>query len=266
MFFVRASHLPKDLTSYDLLKSLAVILMVLDHVGSYFYSDDMWWRAAATSAPLWFFFVGYAKGRNLNPPIWTGAFLLFLACFIVGKSIFPLNILFAIIITRLVLDNVMAVFFKSKSDMFFVIVVMAILAIPSWVAWEYGTIGIMAAMWAWMLRHQDEDPLIKETLPWFGVVTIMGFIGMHLIAFDFSSLQTYMFAISTVIAFALAYFFKVKTYPDLTAKLPNIMVSALQIMGRYSLYLYVGHVLLFMVMGLWLNPEKFSLFEWAWVK
>ncbi len=36
--------LPRDLTSYDLLKTLAVILMIIDHVGHHFFPDEMWFR------------------------------------------------------------------------------------------------------------------------------------------------------------------------------------------------------------------------------
>ncbi len=36
--------LPAPLTAYDLLKTLAIILMVVDHIGAYFFPDQMWWR------------------------------------------------------------------------------------------------------------------------------------------------------------------------------------------------------------------------------
>ena len=39
------AKLPAEITSYDLLKAAAVIIMIIDHVGYYFFIDEMWWRA-----------------------------------------------------------------------------------------------------------------------------------------------------------------------------------------------------------------------------
>ena len=48
-----AKALPKDLTSYDLLKSFAVILMILDHIGYCFYPAEMWFQALDIGKSLW---------------------------------------------------------------------------------------------------------------------------------------------------------------------------------------------------------------------
>ena len=40
--FIR--KLPQELTSYDLLKTLAVVTMIIDHIGLYFFPDDVGWR------------------------------------------------------------------------------------------------------------------------------------------------------------------------------------------------------------------------------
>ena len=264
MFFSSTKHLPRELTSYDLLKSLAVILMIVDHIGFYFYRDDLWWRAVASSGPLWFFFVGYAKGRNLTPPIWIGASLLLVASFVFGSAVFPLNILFAIILVRLVLDPVMNFCLRSRDNLVLLFFLAFVLSIPSWVFWEYGIVGLLVAMTAWLLRHKEERPELRKITFIFCVFSIVSFIVLHAVAFGFEEGQLIVFTASTIGTFMLAYCFKSKTYPVLTEKTPKLAVAALQIMGRYSLYLYVGHVLLFMLIAAKVNPEYFGFFEWSW--
>ena len=41
-----AKQLPANITSYDLFKALALVLMLADHIGYYFYDDVDWWRVA----------------------------------------------------------------------------------------------------------------------------------------------------------------------------------------------------------------------------
>ena len=69
--------LPKDLTSHDLLKAFAVIIMVIDHAGYYFFPDQEWWRAIGRIGfPIWFFLVGHARGRVISRKLIIGAGLL----------------------------------------------------------------------------------------------------------------------------------------------------------------------------------------------
>ena len=51
--------LPKNITSYDLFKTLALVLMIADHIGFYFYPNELWLRAfGRLSAPMWLFLIG----------------------------------------------------------------------------------------------------------------------------------------------------------------------------------------------------------------
>ena len=73
-------NLPRDLTSYDFLKAVAVLLMVIDHVGFYFYPDQQWFRVfGRLCVPIWFFLIGYARSRDLSLYLWGGMILLVFA-------------------------------------------------------------------------------------------------------------------------------------------------------------------------------------------
>src|SRR5262245_51986648 len=103
-----AKTLPKDLTSYDLLKAEAVIIMIVDHIGFYFYPDQLWYRAVGRIGfPIWFFLVGYAQSRDISPKLVGGALILLVANMFAGMSIFPMNALVTIMLMRLALDGIM---------------------------------------------------------------------------------------------------------------------------------------------------------------
>jgi len=264
MFFVKAKTLPKDLTSYDLLKSLAVILMIVDHVGSYIQPDQTWWKTASSSVPIWFFFVGYASSRNLTPPIWIGAGILVLAEIVLGGEIFALSILATIILARIVIDPIMKAATRNAEVLIIITFGLTLLWLPSRILFEYGTLAFVLAMYGWFVRHQNDSPEIKSTLRVFMAFTVVLFGASHFIVMDFTTLQASVFWLSMILIFVLTSTFESKTYPELTNKMPKILVWCLQIMGRYSLYLYVGHVVLFMIIAYFLGTKDYELFQWTW--
>ena len=44
--------LPRELTSYDFLKTFAVVFMVIDHAGFFFFPDNDWMRVAGRLSVL----------------------------------------------------------------------------------------------------------------------------------------------------------------------------------------------------------------------
>ena len=265
MLFTLRNNLPKDLTSYDLLKSLALITMIIDHLGYYWFPDENWLRLVGRmSFPIWLFFVGYAKSRDLSLILWGGAFAVAVSGLVFGSHIFPVNILFSIILVRLFLDQTIRFTFHSRATLWLTPTLLVIMAFPTYYLFEYGALGIMVAMAGWMIRHKDEEKAVKTVLPWFFAVTILTHFVLTFLTFNFHGLQTQALAGLLMCSYALIYLFQIKTYPKLTEKLPNFVVLLLQFMGRYSLYIYVVHVLLLQFGALWMNSEKFGLFAWSW--
>ena len=106
---LNTKKLEPAITSYDLLKALAVALMIVDHLGFYFYPDILWLRIIGRlSAPIWFFLIGYAHRRDVPRILWAGGLILTISGLAAGQSLFPLNILFMLGLARLVIDPVMA--------------------------------------------------------------------------------------------------------------------------------------------------------------
>ena len=101
----QAKKISSNLTSYDLMKTLAVLLMIIDHTAYYEFIDSDWPRAIGRlCVPIWFFLIGYANTRSIPLRFWGGAILLVFANFVVGYNIFELNVLFSLILARLTID------------------------------------------------------------------------------------------------------------------------------------------------------------------
>ncbi|MEM6780953.1 MAG: TraX family protein [Pseudomonadota bacterium] len=258
--------LPKEITSYDLLKTVAIILMIIDHVGYYFFPEtEAWWRTfGRMCVPIWFFLIGYARSRDIGPKLWIGGGILVVANIISGMYILPLNILFTILLCRLLLDEVMRVAIRHVSTLGAVTFALIILTLPTAFLTEYGTQALMITMFGWMVRHQKETrSLQKDIIEIFLAVNIVVFVFLQSLFFGFNDQQTFVLGVGTVLAFGFVWLFKPKTYPKATQAIPGIFVSLIQFTGRRTLEIYVAHLLLFKAMGMVMDPERFGLFNWS---
>lgn len=266
-----AMTLPKEITSYDILKTLAVALMIVDHVGYYFFPEQEWFRVfGRLCVPMWFFLIGYARSRDIGPRLWIGGLVLVAANVAVGMTVFMLNILITIILVRLVLDPVMKFALKSNVKFWLAAFVILVLALPTWLVTEYGAIGLLLAMFGYLVRHKREGVTEDKKR----IDTFMAFTGLAFIAFnivlllmpDITPIQIGVLAAGTFAVMIWLTYFKPETYPDLTAKMPSLVVGLLHIGGRRTLEIYVIHLLLFKFAALFLFPDKYGLFEWSLVR
>jgi peptidoglycan/LPS O-acetylase OafA/YrhL len=76
----RSTTAPQTVDSTDWLKTAAIILVSIDHVGHFFMEDDRWWGALGRlAAPIFFFLMGYAQTRTVPLRwIWLGVILTLL--------------------------------------------------------------------------------------------------------------------------------------------------------------------------------------------
>jgi hypothetical protein len=238
-------HPTESLTSYDLIKSLAILLMIIDHVGLYFFPEHQWLRAIGrASVPIWFFLVGYAQTRDLTSPIFIGAGLVFASTFVLGGFILPLNILITIILIRLILDHVARLAFKDWEFLIYAAIVCSLLAVPTFVFAEYGSLGLLIALFGYSLRHRDQLNIGPLALKIFAAFSILFYVGIQCWIFNFSVALS---VISVVLCGAvgiLLYYFKPQTWNAETAPI-QLFKPLLQFAGRYTLLIYVVHLILF---------------------
>lgn len=253
--------LPEEITSYDLLKTFAVVVMVADHIGYYFFADDVWWRAAGRIGfPVWFFLVGHSTGRDLPTRLIASAFILETVNFVVGLPMLPLSALFTIIAIRVVLDPLMRFALQSRARLWTISAALAAIAIPSGAFLEYGTLGLITAMFGYFVRHSrviNDDKLVFR----FMIFAVLVFVSWQQFLFDFPPDGFTFMALATAAVHCMLLQFKARTYPDWTARCPRIVAATIRLCGRRTLEIYVVHLVLFGVLAVLLGMPNFGWFQ-----
>ena len=260
-----AKTLPSSITSYDLFKTFAVLTMIIDHIGIYFFPDELWWRTVGRlSFPVWLFLVGYARSRDMSPRLMIGAGIVFLSNIVAGMGIFPLNILVTILVVRLCLDKIMSVFSKSAVHLWVGSAILFVVTLPSFIIFEFGVQAFILAIFGYLVRHQQSEGDRRQVFQ-YAVFVALGYIFLQSLGYALYGPKQAVLAIGMIgVTYAL-YHFKAQTFEGLTQKLPGFVTGVLQICGRRTLEIYVAHLVLFKAVALALGIEGFKLFQWSWV-
>lgn len=92
------------LTRWDALKILALILMFVDHAGAFYYTDAQWLRGIGRAcAPLFLFLAGFAPRYKFDKLLLVFAVALTVSDWLVAGQPNILNILWSIILLRILL-------------------------------------------------------------------------------------------------------------------------------------------------------------------
>jgi hypothetical protein len=259
-----SKSLPKSLTSYDFLKTFAVLTMIIDHIGYYFFPEQLEWRIVGRmSMPVWMFLIGYARSREITPLLWLGGGLIIIGDVVAGMPLLALNILFTIIVVRLVLNPLMDVATMNRQTMFMIIVTLAILVLPTVFIMDYGTQALLVAMLGYMVRNQQKLGFSNEAIMAFMGVVFIIYMSYQKLIIGFNTPEAFTTGAGVLLVFIALTQFKSVTFPEITEKMPHIFVSLFQLMGRYTLEIYVAHLLLFKALGLITDPERYQLFNWG---
>lgn len=256
--------LPTALTSYDFLKFAALTLMIIDHMGYYFFQDLEWMRALGRlSAPIWLFLVGYARSRDFSARMWIAIGLMHLTAFITGDFILPLTILATILVCRALIDPVMAQVKRRPYLLYPLFAVLFFSQLFTDMALEYGSLAMGFVIFGYAVRHKEDDPYLKSQLftiamtcvTLHGLLQIYYYFGTYFDQFH----KIAVMAGLTGVCLALMRFKPVE-YPELTARIPRPLTTLVQFFGRHSLLLYVAHVALFRFIMLWADVPGYTLF------
>lgn len=256
--------LTKNITSYDLLKFVAVLIMVTDHVGWYFHPHDLWWRAIGRIGfPVWFFLIGHANSRDLSWKLWAGAFILLAGNVVSGMYILPLNALFTIIVLRLMIDGLMKAALFDIRSLFAFSVVLLTLVIHSGLVVEYGTLAAVMAMLGYMVRHRADLELPRYVMVLFAAYAGLSFVLTQGVMFGFPPDQFAVMAAGTLGTVILLYHFRSLEFPRVTEKLPRFITALIQLGGRRTLEIYVIHLMAFKIACMVLYPDRYHFMHWT---
>ncbi|HEY0900499.1 MAG TPA: TraX family protein [Micavibrio sp.] len=264
----RLSHLSQDITSYDLLKSFAVILMLVDHIGYYFFDGEQEWRLLGRlCVPVWFFLIGYARSRDIGVKMWVGMAVLMLASGVTGSGFLPLNILGTMLVIRLTLDAIMARVVPSLTQpgehaLWQMGVFLVLLSFPSAYLFEYGTLAIVMAMFGWLVRHQHEYPQGGRMTQYFFFFAYGVFVVVQTVFFGFKDNEILLLAAGILAVMTGLMFFRPLSFAGTGQGLRGWLLAPVRFMGRWTLEIYVVHLLAFKALGALYFPERFPLFNW----
>lgn len=255
--------LPPVLTSYDFLKATALLLMVVDHIGYYFYPDDLWFRVVGRfSAPIWLFLVGYARSRDLSPRMWIGALTLVVANYVVGMALLPLNILFTIIICRLAIDPVMTLVRRNPKALYPIATGLFFLTFAAFAIFEYGTAALLIVMTGYIVRNRGNLSMSNNDVLQFAGVAALMYACIEV--FTFMQFGKYGMMGVAVGLLGLVLFltkFRPYEYPDITHSLPRPVTGFIRLMGRRTLEFYVLHLVIFKAAVFYMGTHDTALFN-----
>jgi hypothetical protein len=222
-----SKELPSLVTHLDIIKTIAVIVMVIDHLGMYFFPDITWFRAIGRiGMPVWFFMVGYARGRDLPNRLLIGALVLAVADIVFFNRVFPMNALVTIIALRFTIDLIMGFILRSRYIFVLSSILMTLFYVATNLVVEYGTLALM-------LDYVG-----------FSILTFVAFCLFQNATFQFDDIQFAMMGILTFACMAILMTMRPMTFPQIKG---GMVVRVLQYCGRNTLDIYVAHLLVFKV-------------------
>jgi hypothetical protein len=250
-----------ELTALDVIKGLSILVMVTDHVGYYFFPEQLWFRSfGRIDFPVWFFLGGYARSRP--QAIWTwwlGGLLLVAANIVTGMSLLPLNALFTIMLIRVWAAGLTRFMLKSQPIFWAMALLLAAGFFVTRPFTEYGTLGLIFGVFGWLARERTDAPApaLEKTCARFAVFSLVAFAILEQAIFAFSPAQFVLMAAGTGLYVWIMYSYRPRVFPDARERLGRLPVALLQFLGRQTLAIYVFHLLLFKLIVLWRHPENF---------
>ena len=146
---VHSTSTPHAVDNTDWLKTVAIILVTIDHIGHFFTEDDRWWGAfGRLAAPTFFFLLGYAQTRTVPLRwIWLGVLLTLLESWNDDWTWVAPNILLSLALVRLARPYVQILLQRHGWVAFALLVcaLVAVLPIAARIV-DYGSEG-----WLWAL-------------------------------------------------------------------------------------------------------------------
>jgi hypothetical protein len=225
------------LNSYDLLKALAIITMIIDHIGLLFLQDIEMLRAIGRiSLPLFAFCVGYNQKYSFDKTLAVLAVISCLASLVlwphlkyfIRGSILKASILPSIIIIRISMQ------FLSKilNDYSAPIVIIILWALLDWSygLFQYGTLGIIIAICGYLCALPNKLHFYKVFL----AANLLLYFVCQGVMFGFNQKELVVLLMEYLLLMVLFANFSIKPI-----KIYHKFTLSLLFLSRYSLIIYL---------------------------
>ncbi len=243
----------------DWLKTAAIILVAVDHMGYFFIEDAQWWSVfGRLAAPPFFFLLGYAQTRTVSLHwIWLGVILTLLDSWNTGWTWVAPNILLSFALIRIARPYVQ-IFIQHHGWAAFALLVSALFAVQPIAAniVDYGAEGWLWALFGFYQRiyvdgrkATDVDGATQSSAPTthamtesVGLVRLLAcfvaavvYVWQEQREFSFSQIHFAAFILGLgVLSLSLCLF---QRGPS-RIQPPESVASALRFIGRHTLEIY----------------------------
>jgi hypothetical protein len=240
--------------TYDMLKVLAMIAMVVDHVGVYYFEGEQIFRIIGRIAmPCFLFLVGYSSKWNNKKDIYIMAALLLAFYAATSGPILPLNILFSIIVTRMMLGFLEKKGWIGKTQWMFVIAL--VLYVPFLFLLDLTVFNFLFALGGYYVKHYPLQ--IKTQVLLLSAATL--YFLEESFWFGFEGYYAYGLALLLYTMAGIFYLFSLEQVPE--KKGVTWLFPVLMFISRYSLYLYVAHLIIIRGIDFYIDPEHYAHFR-----
>lgn len=239
-----------QINSHDLIKTLAILTMVVDNVGVSFMDDNLWMQVVGRmAAPLFFYLVGYSGSYRFKNQILSLGIALWLIQFLVSDNsniwerIMPINILISFVLTKAILNRFDPVKMRTSS-LIILLAILLLVSLPTCIIVEYGSLGLCIAIGARLVnkRHPfGKTWIIIATTAHFLLQTNFLVLGRPDVPMQIILLSILLLAaiLSVTLLIFAKYELRVFTVNPVWLRNMTIFIS------RYSLQIYFFHLAAF---------------------
>jgi hypothetical protein len=245
------------LNSHDLLKAIAITLMILDHVGYYFmpYATELR-LIGRFSFPIFFFLIGYSQSYRFKWDIYILFIIMLLQDLTLNIPILPTNILGNVILTRIDLSYVSR-WEWTKASISSLIIGIVTCSLLIGLLVDFGVFGLILALCGYFARTRPKEPITYG----FFMFAYISYCAIEINGFDFNLIYSLIFMAVLAGLFIFLYFYHIKTYVAYTDN--TVCVRIIMLLSRYSAYVYVIHLMLFKLLKVIQYPELYIAFRWV---
>lgn len=242
----------REITTLDLLKVAAVVLMIVDHVGLYLYQSD-WLRVLGRPAAVTFgFLIGFSRSRTV-PGSWV---VLGIGLSLLNRWLFPdgsvhaLDILIGLALTRISLPMFERLHDIHPMSLVPLAVLMALIAEPMNDYLEYGTEISILALLGVAVRLDEGLPGQRASRDALALVALVAITLIALRHFEFTGWLA--LACAAILAATMLI---LSNFTRRTLEAPEWLAPILRFTGRNTLWIYAVHLALFQIAGSLLDVD-----------
>jgi hypothetical protein len=230
----------QQLNNYDFLKFLAIISMIIDHIGMFFLPEQQWLRGIGRLAfPIFLFLVGYSEKYKFSLELLILGILLTIFKQNLDFLSHEANIIFTIFLTRLLFKPLVKFKIFEKYQYEF-ITFNILIFIPSVLLFEYGSLAFLLAYLGHLSKNKININIYGKNLAF---ILLFNFLVQTSL---FDNANIYFFSFFLLASIALAYLLYTFCLQKFSTK-NTVFDKIVFIFSRNAILIYTFHFVLFAI-------------------